>query len=253
MSGKKKKQKTPKPKEPSDPPPVFSYSDKSQEIDKELHKRRSKWFLTSIAWFDFEDVCQIIRAHIYNKWHQWDQERPLEPWVNRIISNQFKNILRNHYSNFVRPCLNCPFNQSHNPAPTKIGSLCGFTPSGLQCSECPLFAKWEKTKKAAYDIKMAVTLEAEQTQVLKLKSDDFDIIRAEKRLHQEMEKHLNEKQFYVYKLLFIDHKEEDEIAALLGYKSNEKGRKAGYKQIKNLRKKFKEQAILLLKRTDIFP
>ena len=66
-----------------------------------------------------------------------------------------------------------------------------------------------------------------------------------------MQLHLPSKQFYIYKLLFIEHREEDEIAELLGYRSNEKGRKAGYKQIKNLRKKFKEQAIILLKRKDI--
>jgi len=245
MSDKKKENS------PEEPLSNFSYSDKAEEIDKELQKRRGKWFLTSISWFDFDDVCQIIRAHIHAKWHQWDQSRPLEPWVNRIISNQFKNILRNHYSNFVRPCLNCPFNQSYNPSPNKIGSLCGFTPSGLQCGECPLFAKWEKTKKSAYDIKMAVTLEAEQTQVLKLTAESFDIINAEKKLHEEMKKFLPEKQFLIYKLLFIEHREEDEVAKLLGYRSNEKGRKAGYKQIKNLRKKFKEHAILLLRKKDI--
>ena len=109
MSGRKKSKST---KSPS--PPNLSYTDRSKEIDTELAKRRPRWFLHSITWFDFEDVCQIIRAHIHAKWDQWDQSRPLEPWVNRIISNQMKNILRNHYSNFVRPCLNCPFNQTAN-------------------------------------------------------------------------------------------------------------------------------------------
>jgi len=45
--------------------------------------------------------------------------------------------------------------------------------------------------------------------------------------------------------------EEEDVAKTLGYKSNEKGRKAGYKQIKNLRKKFKEQAIILINKKDI--
>ena len=95
----------------------FSYEDKAEEIDIEIKKRRGKWFLDSLAWFDFEDVEQIIKAHIYKKWHQWDQRRSLKPWVNKIITNQMKNILRNNYSNFVRPCLNCPFN---NQAPLKM-------------------------------------------------------------------------------------------------------------------------------------
>ena len=231
------------------PKKQFSYEDKTEIVDRELKKRRGKWFLNSITWFDFDDVCQIIRAHIFNKWGQWDQRRPLEPWLNRIISNQLKNILRNNYSNFVRPCLSCPFNTAGNSS-GKIGSLCGFTPSGMQDSSCPLYAKWEKTKKAAYDIKMAVTIESEQG-CFNIKSDVFNIDNAASKLHSEMKKSLPDKQFYIYKLLFIDHKEEEEVAKLLGYKSNEKGRKAGYKQIKNLRKKFKEHAIILIKRRDI--
>jgi hypothetical protein len=228
-----------------------TYADKAEQIDHELLKRRSKWFLTSVAWFDFDDVCQIIRTHIHQKWDHWDQVRPLEPWVNKIITNQMKNILRNHYSNFVRPCLNCPFNQGVPGGGDKIGSLCAFTPSGNQCSECPLYAKWEQTKKSAYDIKMAVALESETGQIFKLHGDTFDIDRAEKKLHMEMERALPPKQFYIYDLLFIKNKDEEEVAELLGYKSNERGRKAGYKQIKNLRKKFKQQAIRLLKEKDI--
>lgn len=246
MSGKKKKPQNKKKSKAK-----FSYEDRSEEIDTELSKRRPRWFLNSITWFDFEDVCQIIRAHIYAKWDQWDQSRPLEPWVNRIISNQMKNILRNHYSNFVRPCLNCPFNQTENANPSRIGSLCGFTPSGLQCNECPLFAKWEKTKKAAYDIKMAVTIESEHGKVMQISQDTFNVDNAISKLHKAMKNHLPEKQYFIYHMLFIEHMEEEDVAKSLGYKSNEKGRKAGYKQIKNLRKKFKEQAILLIKKLDI--
>ena len=98
---------------------------------------------------------------------------------------------------------------------------------------------------------MAITLEAETTQVLKLKTDTFNIDIAVGKLHQAMEKSLNDKHFHIYKLLFIDNKDEEEVAKILGYKSNERGRKAGYKQIKNLRKKFKLQAIKLIKTGDI--
>ena len=66
----------------------FSYEDKSSLIDTEIRKRKNKWFLTSLNWFDFEDVEQIIRAHIHAKWDQWDQSRPIEPWINKIISNE---------------------------------------------------------------------------------------------------------------------------------------------------------------------
>ena len=44
---------------------------------------------------------------------------------------------------------------------------------------------------------------------------------------------------------------EDAVAEELGYKSNEQGRKAGYKQIKNMRKFFKEKVIKIIKNKDI--
>ena len=72
--------------------PNFTYEDKAEEIDLEIKKRRGKWFLDSLAWFDFEDVEQIIKAHIYKKWTQWDQRRSLKPWINKIITNQMNYL-----------------------------------------------------------------------------------------------------------------------------------------------------------------
>jgi len=174
----------------------FTFEEKYQEISVEIKKRRGKWFLNSLAWFDFQDVEQIICAHISNKWHQWDQSRPLGPWINKIITNQMKNILRNNYSNFVRPCLSCPFNQSRSSVDTGIsnGSLCGFTSSGLQDSECPLYLKWEKTKKSAYDIKMAVTIENHAGEVACMSDRQIDIDQAAEKLNEQMKKVLPEKQ-----------------------------------------------------------
>ena len=227
-----------------------SYEDKSKEIDIEIKKRRGKWFLDSLAWFDFEDVEQIIRAHIYKKWDQWDQGRPLKPWINKIITNQMKNILRNNYSNFVRPCLGCPFNQSDS-GEGKSSALCGFTKSGLQDSACPLYAKWEKTKKAAYDIKMALALENHSHEVHSMHDQSFDIEDSQSRLNVHMERELSPKQFTVYNLLYIENRDEEEVAKIMGYKTSEKGRKAGYKQIKNLKKVFKQKAQDILEREDI--
>ena len=78
-----------------------------EDINREIAKRRNKWNLTALCWMDFEDVSQILRIHIHKKWHMYDSEKPLGPWVNRIISNQIKNLIRNNYGNFARPCLKC--------------------------------------------------------------------------------------------------------------------------------------------------
>jgi len=229
---------------------LSSYEDNYDLIRTEVRKRRGKWFLTSVAWMDFDDVSQIILMHIYKKWHQWDQSRPLKPWINKIITNQMKNILRNNYSNFMRPCLNCPFNLSGDGTDE---SLCGFTKSGLQDGTCPLFRKWEKTKKAAYDIKMAVSLDAHTHETIMATSGiGSDITLAEKKLHKEMKKQLGERQYKVYEMLFIENMDETEVAKIMGYKTTESGRRAGYKQIKNLKKKFKDQAKQILQKKDIF-
>ena len=229
----------------------ITYEESYAIIEEELNKRRGKWFLTSLAWLDFDDVKQIIAAHLYKKWYQWDQDRPLRPWLNRIISNQLKNILRNYYSNFAKPCLNCPFNQSGVTEEGEFG-LCAFTESKTQCNECPLYAKWEKTKKSAYDIKMAVTLENYTHEIKSTKNTSFEIEEAEKKLHDEMRKVLSEKNFEIYQMLFIHNLTDEEVAKKLGYKTTEKGRKAGYKQIKNLKKQFKTKAEKILKTKDIF-
>ena len=227
-----------------------TYEDHQQTVEEELNKRQSKWFLKSLSWIDFDDVKQIIRLHLYKKWDLWDQSRPLKPWLNRIISNQLKNILRNYYSNFAKPCLNCPFNQSGITEENEVG-LCGFTQSKAQCSECPLYAKWEKTKKSAYQVKIPLALETHDFEI-KHKGACFELEFAEQRLHEEMKKKLPAKQYEIYEMLFIKNMTDEEVAAVLGYKTSEKNRKAGYKQIKNLKKQLKEKAEKILKTKDIF-
>ena len=229
-----------------------TYEDKAHIIDNEIRKRYYKWHLHAIAWFDFDDVAQIIRAHIYKKWNQWDQSRALEPWVNKIISNQLKNILRNNYSNFARPCLNCKHNQSKEQGEGQVAALCAFTPSGLQTNECADFGKWEKTKKNAYDIKMPLSLEFHTYSHNTAPEDHFDISRATNTLHGRMRTLLTTRHYFVYKMLFIDGIAEEEVARILGYKSNEKGRKAGYKQIKNLKNQYKNIAKKIIQKEDIF-
>ena len=229
-----------------------TYEAKSDVIDNEIRKRYYKWHLHAIAWFDFDDVAQIIRAHIFKKWSLWDQSRPIEPWINKIISNQLKNILRNNYSNFARPCLNCEYNQSREQSGDQVSALCALTPSGLQCNECDLYAKWEKTKKNAYDIKMPLSLEFHGYTQNTAPEDHFDISRATSTLHHRMHEALTARHYFVYKMLFIDGISEEEIARVLGYKSNEKGRKAGYKQIKNLKNQYKNIAKKIIHKEDIF-
>ena len=89
--------------------------------------------------------------------------------------------------------------------------------------------KWERTKKSAYDIKMAVSIDGTSHEAHSITKKEYDIISAEERLHAEMKLQLGERQYKVYDLLYVQHKDEAEVAKEMGYKTSESGRKAGYR------------------------
>ena len=115
-------------------PRKLRFEDCYEEINVEIAKRRHKWNLSALSWLDYDDVSQIIRIHIHKKWHLYDQKKKLSPWINRIISNQIKNLIRNNYGNYVRPCLKCAAAEGE----------AGCTIYEKQCSDCPLYKNWEK-------------------------------------------------------------------------------------------------------------
>jgi len=220
------------------------YEDKVKEIDNEIRKRKNKWRLTSLKWLDFDDVSQIIRFHIFKKWDQWDQSRPLLPWINKIITNQFKNILRNYYHSFVKPCANCPLSDGENG--------CSYTKSGSQDESCPLYKKWAKSKKNACNVKIPLSLEDINGEINVENQLSRPLEQNIEIFHNKMKEELNEKQYMVYEMLFISEMTEEEVALKLGYKTSEKGRKAGYKQIKNLKMQLKNIGEKIAKKRDIF-
>lgn len=227
-------------------PKKIKYEDQIDIINEEIRKRKNKWFLDSMPWISFEDVEQIIRLHIYQKWDKWDQKRDLKPWINKIITNQFKNILRNFYLNFAKPCSNCPFD-------TSIGgdNMCSFTKSGAQDSSCPLYKKWEKSKKSAHDVKIPLRLDAQEYESTDFSANTFNVDHAIVAVQKHLKQDLSDRHYRIYEMLFIENLDEDTVARELGYKTNESGRKAGYKQIKNMRKFFKEKVVKIIKNKDI--
>jgi RNA polymerase sigma factor (sigma-70 family) len=225
----------------------LSFEDMYEDISIEIKKRKNKWRLTSICWMDFEDVSQIIAVHIHKKWDQWDQSRPLLPWVNKLITNQLKNLLRNHYHSFVKPCVGCPFNTGY----AEEDISCDWTKSGIQDKSCPLYKKWEKSKKYACNIKIPVSIDAAGNSRVENENSIDNIDFFVQKINKLLKENLTEKQYLIYKMLFIDEMGEEEVAESLGYKTTEKGRKAGYKQIKNLKVKYKKIISNLIEKKDI--
>lgn len=210
-------------------------------IDVEIAKRRHKWSLTSLTWMDFDDVSQIIRIHIFKKWAQYNPCKPIQPWLNVIITNQIRNLIRNNYSNFSRPCLKCAAANGSD----------GCEIYGSQCTSCPLFAHWFKRKQPATQIKLPVSIENHFNEVRCISDETTDIFKHVQAMHSKMQEILKPVEWKVYEGLFILGEDEEKVAKKLGYISNERGRKPGYKQIRNIRKVIITKAKQCLSKGDI--
>ncbi len=222
------------------------YEDLVPEIDRLLCRYRAKWQLSALAWLDYDDVCQIIRLHIYNKWHLWDQKRNFGPWCSTLISNQIKNLVRNHYGNFAKPCLRCPHYSG--------GDDCGFTANGKQNSTCDDFAKWRKKKEKAYNLKLPLSLDVNLDSGGEdgIGESEVDYDGKLEKVHCLVMEKLNEKHRKIYHMLYVEHKSDQEVANRFGFKQDTSKRKTPrYKQINNLKKKFYEIASEVLKSDDL--
>jgi DNA-directed RNA polymerase specialized sigma24 family protein len=224
-------------------PKTLAYEDLSDTIDQEIVKRRGSWYMDNIPALDWDDVAQKIRAHISVKWHLWDQSREFKCWVNTVISNQLKNIYRNNYANYMPPCMKCPLNKSSFVE----DGQCTVTTDGKWGPECGIYAKWQKRKKHAWNIKIPSPLEHHDNEIItKVSVLNVDMEQSVERIHAKMKEKLSPKKFQIYKMLYIDFLEKEDVAKAMGYKSTEKNRKAGYKHIKNMEKTFTKMAKDLL-------
>ena len=62
---------------------------------------------------------------------------------------------------------------------------------------------------------------------------------------------LNKRQLQAFDLIYVQNLSDEEVAKQMGFKSSESGRKAGYKQIKNLKNIIKEKAEKIIEKEDI--
>jgi DNA-directed RNA polymerase specialized sigma24 family protein len=214
-------------------------------VNSEIQKRKHRWHLTAIAWMDFEDVSQRLRIHIYKKWAKWDTDRPLRPWLNQVINHQMTNMLRNHYSNFSRPCLKCPFNTGDY----------GCSIFGTQNNDCKDYKKWEKSKKSAYDIKFPLSIhspnhdnpETTLESVLHSTESNFNIEDLLPVFHDLMKKNLSNIEAKVYEYMFLQHLDDSEVAKKMGYKLSIKEGRPAYRQISKIKSRILQKAREIVK------
>ncbi len=175
---------------------------------------------------DFEDVSQIIKIHIYRKWDLYDPSKPIGPWLNRIISNQLKNLIRNNYGNFSKPCLKC--------AAAEEDDSCKLY--NKQCKKCPLFFYWESNKKSAHNLKIPVSLDHHIHELDSLSYNDENFRSNTQKLHHVMKTKLKSLEWKIYEMLYIQELSDEEVAEKMNYTTSEKNRPKGYKQLKNIKK-----------------
>lgn len=222
-----------------------SFEDSVEIIDQEISKRKSRWHLTAAAWMDFDDISQRLRIHLWKKWDKWDSSRPLRPWLNQVITHQITNMLRNHYSNFARPCLKCP----HNTGDFHCALY------GTQNNICDLYAKWEKTKKSAYDIKFPVSMNSPNVNnpdttletVLQSTANTVDVEALMPVFNDIMKKNLSIIEWKVYDYMYLQNMEEADVAKKMGYKLSYKDGRPAYRQISKIKSKILQKARELVK------
>lgn len=189
---------------------MITFEEKINDIDLLIQKNRGRWHLSNIGGFGYEDVAQVIRLHIFDKWHLWKQDLPFEPWCNKIIINQIKNTVRNRYSRDAPPCSSCTFDRG--------GEFCGYTESGVKCSQCPLFKKWAKKKQSKHFLKNTSSINVETFKETQDFSDPLTSVKLEDsigKFHKFLFQFLSPKMAQFYQLIFVEQLKDDDVIARL--------------------------------------
>jgi len=225
----------------------YSYEECLPAIDKELKKRESRWHLERVTYLNYQDVCQIIRCHFYVKWSQLDCSQFILKWVNTVITNQTRNVIRNIWTSKSSICNQCPAN--------KGGGVCELY-GETRNSDCRVYNEWSKTKKINKEhIHFADSFDTlEESQKSKLICDinsfqNYDLTK----FHKLIQPLLTQYQWKVYSLIYVDGLDEIEAAKKLGFKDSiSNHRNPGYKSMLKMRKIFLEKAKEVINNNDLF-
>lgn len=208
---------------------IYQFEEIADIIFSEIEKYRSRWTLTVVTIIDFDDVKNIIASVIYKKFYQWDQTRSIFPWLHTAIRNLIKNFWRDKYWSFQKPCVRCAAFDSFTESCTVYGE---------PCEKCPLYKKWVDTSKNdACNVKLPISIFDERVvnKISSISDDSYDLEKAVNNFHERMKGVLTKQQFKIYRLFYIEGKNENEVAKEMGYKTTnhneEKKRIPGYRWI----------------------
>ncbi len=220
---------------------ILTFEQRYDAIVDQIEKRRKKWTLASTS---FDDIKQVILSRVYLKYHTYDHKRPegFSHWLSAVISSVIKNALRDLHYIHSRPCIQgrggCVFNTGNG--------TCSKNSSGIQCSQCLAYKLWEAKKKAHNAIKQTLPLENHLREVEMRPTDSVDIEAAKLVIDREIKEKLNLHEWRMYKMLYIQNKDEREVGRLMKYKATKKDSTSkkmypGYLTIL----KFKKKVVML--------
>lgn len=211
-------------------------------IEAQIEKRKGSWRLTSLAW---EDVRQMILTKVFFKYHTFDPAKgKFSHWLSRLITHAKINILRDSHSKFSRPCVTgCIFNTG--------GNSCSQTNSGIQCAECPIYKLWEKRKLNHYRVQQTLPLENHAQEVNSIQGDFLDIEGSKVIIDERMKDKLEEHEYTIYRMIYIEGKTEKEVGKLLGYRKTGAKTYEGYQMLLKLRKHIVAMAREIIEEQDL--
>lgn len=227
------------------------FEDVAGFIQSEIAKRRHKWRMTNVI--EWDDVAQHLLVRAYNKYHLYNPDKsPLQHWLNTLISNALKNLLRDTLLKSCRPCLGNgkdPHRCTYNAG----GNLCSWSgnPTGIQCSACPAYKIWAEKKGNLYNISTPLSIENHSQEVNNLQSDFIDIGEKKKIIDSKIIALLCPREANLYTLLYIDHKTTEEVGKMLGYKKQKNSSTPGYQVILKFQKKVKKMARDIVENEDL--
>jgi hypothetical protein len=105
-----------------------------------------------------------------------------------------------------------------------------------------MYKSWSKTKKNAYDLKMAVSIEDHSFEINNQPCNSSDMQRASDNLHIKMKEILKPIEWKVYELLYISNKSEEQVCKLLNFKYDKNAKTAYNKQLRNIQKSIIKKA-----------
>lgn len=195
----------------------ITFEERYDSIVHEIEKRRRQWTLASTP---FDDISQRILIKIHSVYNEFDSEKgEFVKWINRIISNEIKNALRDLYFCHSRPCIQgkggCVFRTGED--------TCSQTPSGKQCNQCPAYRQWEERKKSHNALQQPLPLENHMREADSRPSDEYiDFEGAKAIIEEEIKSKLNKHEQKLYKLLFVQNKDKKEVGQIMKYKPSKR-------------------------------